>query len=193
VFQWTLLTTGGGQPWDTGTLYVTDANETLALPIEGCIRRKLDAVHMVRVPLGSNVDLAALPGTDVRVEAHWERRLDHMTIHTAQHLLSAVLDTRELPTLSWGMPAWPSTEAPYVELPRGLTWAEAAEVEDECNRRIREARKVWIDFSVQDHGETDPQRASELDRENRGIPKDYTGVSHLATADIGEDSADSRV
>ncbi|BEJ14469.1 hypothetical protein CspHIS471_0402360 [Cutaneotrichosporon sp. HIS471] len=166
------LTIGGGQPWDTGTMYVSDANETHALQIEGCIRRKLDAVHMVRVPPGSNVDLTTLAGTDVRVEAHWERRLDHMTIHTGQHLLSAVLDTRELPTLSWAMPAWPSTEAPYIELPRGLTWAEAAEVEEECNRRIREARRVWIDFNVQ--GDGDVNGESE-DRENRGIPKDYTG------------------
>ncbi|CAK9787326.1 ThrRS/AlaRS common domain-containing protein [Cutaneotrichosporon oleaginosum] len=168
---------GGGQPWDTGTLYVTEAGETHALVIEGCVRRKLDAVHMVRVPPGTRVDPTALPGTDVRVEAHWERRMDHMTIHTAQHLLSAVLDARELPTLSWGMPAWPATDAPYVELPRGLTWAEAADVEDECNRRIREARRVWIDFSMQGgaSGASGAGGGESDDRENRGIPKDYTG------------------
>ncbi|GMK58704.1 hypothetical protein CspeluHIS016_0601460 [Cutaneotrichosporon spelunceum] len=162
---------GGGQPWDTGVMYVTGANETHALPIEGCVRRKLDAVHMVRVPPGASVDMAALPGTDVRVTAHWERRMDHMAMHTGQHLLSAVLDTRELPTLSWAMPAWPSTEAAYIELPRALTWAEAAEVEGECNRRIRESVRVWIDFNMQGDEGVD----GESDRENRGIPTDYTG------------------
>lgn len=173
-----MLTTGGGQPWDTGALYFTDANGTQHdLRIEGCIRRKLDAVHMVRVLPGLGLDLTSLVGTDVRVEADWERRLDHMTIHTGQHLLSAVLDTRELPTLSWAMPPWPSTDAPYIELPRSLTWAEVAEVEEECNRRIREARRVWIDFTIQAADVSDPERASELERENRVIPKDYTGVS----------------
>lgn len=159
-------------------MYLRDANGTEhTFAIEGCVRRKLDAVHMVRVPPETAVDFSALGGAEARVEADWERRLDHMTIHTAQHLLSAVLDTRELPTLSWGMGPWPTAEAPYVELPRGLTWQEAQEVEDECNRRIREARRVWIDFTMQTDGISDPERMSELERENRVIPKDYTGVS----------------
>lgn len=130
-------------------------------------------MHTVRLPIGSAIDPTTLVGSEVRVEVDWTRRMDHMTTHTAQHLLSAVLDTRELPTLSWGMPAYPSIEPPYVELPRGLTWAEAAEVEDECNARIKEARRVWIDFNVQ----SDKADPAADERENRGIPKDYTGVS----------------
>lgn len=96
-----------------------------------------------------------------------------MSLHTAQHLLSAVLDTKSLPTISWSMTEHPSLETPYVELPRALTWAEAQEVEDTCNRLIAEARRVWIDVSIQiDGGET-----GDGDRESRGIPKDYAGVS----------------
>jgi Ser-tRNA(Ala) deacylase AlaX len=98
-----------------------------------------------------------------------------MSLHTAQHLLSAVLDTKSLPTLSWSMTAHPSLETPYVELPRALTWAEAKEVEDTCNRLIAEAKRVWIDVSIQiDGGET-----GDGDRESRGIPKDYAGVSRF--------------
>jgi alanyl-tRNA synthetase/misacylated tRNA(Ala) deacylase len=98
-----------------------------------------------------------------------------MSLHTAQHLLSAVLDTKSLPTLSWSMTAHPSLETPYVELPRALTWAEAQEVEDTCNRLIAEAKRVWIDVSVQiDGGET-----GDGDRESRGIPKDYAGVGRF--------------
>lgn len=174
-----LLTAGGGQPWDTGVLEVTDANgDKHEFAIEGCIRRKLDAVHIVRVPEGSAVAFDALVGQDVTVSVDWERRMDHMITHTAQHLLSAVLDTKELPTLSWGMDAHSTIDAPYIELPRALTWKEAEEAEAECNRRIREARKVWIDVNVQQDGVvSDPERASELERESRSLPKDYSGVS----------------
>ncbi|KAL1407111.1 hypothetical protein Q8F55_006525 [Vanrija albida] len=167
---------GGGQPWDTGVLRVADANGgTHAFTIEACVRRGLDAVHRVRVPPGSAVDFAALPGLEASVEVDWERRLDHMVTHTAQHLLSAVLDRRELPTLSWGMGQHPSTEAPYVELPRGLTWPEAEAVEAECNAHIREQLRVWIDVTVQGEGVRDDERAGDVEREERGIPKDYTG------------------
>lgn len=169
---------GGGQPWDTGVLTLGE----LELPVEGCVRRGLAAVHHVRVP--ADVDLSSLPsaapGSPATVGIHWHRRADHMVTHTAQHLLSAVLDTRGLPTLSWAMDANPGTDA-YVELPRGITWAEAQSVEDECNVHIAKNLRVWIDVNVQREGEG-PDTAgegqeSDVDRENRVIPKDYTGVS----------------
>jgi alanyl-tRNA synthetase/misacylated tRNA(Ala) deacylase len=98
-----------------------------------------------------------------------------MSLHTVQHLLSAVLDTRSLPTLSWSMTAHPSLEAPYVELPRSLTWQEVEEVEAECNRLIGEARRIWIDVNLQaDGGEVG--EGGEGERESRGIPTDYAGV-----------------
>lgn len=168
-----LFPEGGGQPWDTGVLTVADANGGAhAFAVEGVVRRGLEAVHVVRVPPSSAVDLSSIAGQDATVTVDWERRTDHMATHTGQHLLSAVLDRRGLNTLSWGMPAHPSTEAPYVELPRGLTWAEAQEVEDECNALIAGDARVWIDFSVQGSAATE-----EEERENRGIPKDYSGVS----------------
>lgn len=159
-------------------MVVTDPNGSEhRFIIEGCVRRKLDAVHIVRVPEGTAVAFDSLVGKDITVHVDWERRMDHMITHTAQHLLSAVLDTRELNTLSWGMDAHPTFDAPYVELPRALTWAEAYEVEAECNARIREARKVWIDVTVQEEGVSDADRANELERESRNLPKDYSGVS----------------
>ncbi|TXT05025.1 hypothetical protein VHUM_03845 [Vanrija humicola] len=169
---------GGGQPWDTGVLRVRDANGSEhAFAVEACVRRGLDAVHRVRVPEGSSVDFATLEGADAVAEVHWDRRRDHMVTHTAQHLLSAVLDAKGLPTLSWGMGQFPSIDAPYVELPRGLTWAEAQAAEEECNAHIREGLKVWIDVTMQgDNGEVrDDERAGDVEREFRGIPKDYTG------------------
>ena len=101
-----------------------------------------------------------------------------MSIHTAQHLLSAVLDTYELTTLSWSLTSYPSLEPPYVELPRGMTWAEVEEVEGKCNALIEKGKKVWVDVDMQEEGFV-KMNASGV-RENRGIPTDYTNVKHFA-------------
>jgi alanyl-tRNA synthetase/misacylated tRNA(Ala) deacylase len=99
-----------------------------------------------------------------------------MAIHTAQHLLSAVLDTYNLPTLSWSMTQYPSLDCPYIELPRGLTWAEVQEVEDKCNKLIGDDLGVWVETSLQEQGQQGVVGGEEGDRESRGIPKDYEGV-----------------
>lgn len=108
-----------------------------------------------------------------------------MTLHTAQHLLSAVLDTYGLPTLSWAMHAHPSLETPYVELQRQLTWKEAEEVETKCNALIAEAKKIWIEVSVQSRSEEGQVQSADDERESRGLPKDYAGVSPLTILLIG--------
>lgn len=83
-----------------------------------------------------------------------------MTMHTGQHLVSALADTHlSLPTLSWYMPPWPSTEPCYVELPRGVTPAEARDLQDRANELVmtrgqREAGddtgvRVWIESRLQ--------------------------------------------
>ena len=99
-----------------------------------------------------------------------------MTIHTSQHLLSAVLDTyaEGLPTLAWSMSAYPSLDPPYIELPRALTWAEAEDVERRCNDLIAENKKIWVDVDMQEEGYVKVTAAGV--RENRGIPEDYANV-----------------
>lgn len=103
-----------------------------------------------------------------------------MAIHTAQHLLSAVLDTYNLPTLSWSMTQHPSLDCPYIELPRGLTWKEVQDVEDRCNELIGSDVGVWVETSMQSEEGVD----GEGDRESRGIPKDYEGVSQSPCVNI---------
>lgn len=149
-----------------------------------------------------------------------------MTQHTAQHLLSSLLDTYySLPTLSWALPAHPSVEPCYVELPRGLTQQEIDDVEQRCNELVtrswgarpgvpaREGEegdvRVWIESrlqsssSVAQSGTATPLNATSGDgagdlskemnglglgdgmqeygdRESRGLPKDYEGVSSFA-------------
>ncbi|WVR03150.1 hypothetical protein IAU60_000140 [Kwoniella sp. DSM 27419] len=180
---------GGGQPADTGVLRLFDPNGGVEteLRIEGCLRRKLDSVHLVRVPPGTEVNWAE--GREVEVVVDWQRRIDQMTIHTSQHLLSAVLDTYNLPTLSWSMHAFPSLECPYVELSRALTLQEAEEVEQKCNDLIAEGKKVWVDVSIQrkavSEAEGGEEGGSPEERENRGIPKDYDGgvIRHIIIQD----------
>jgi Ser-tRNA(Ala) deacylase AlaX len=102
-----------------------------------------------------------------------------MSIHTAQHLLSAVLDRYDLPTLSWSLTSYPSLEPPYIELARNLTWAEAEEVEAKCNALIQEGKRVWVDVDMQEEGFVKMTTVGV--RENRGIPTDYTDVRLLSS------------
>jgi len=99
-----------------------------------------------------------------------------MSIHTGQHLLSAILDVHAegLPTLSWSMAPFPSLDLPYVELPRALTWAEAEEIERKCNDAIQKRTRVWVDVTKQEDGFV--KTTSQGVRENRGIPEDYQDV-----------------
>ncbi|OCF34798.1 hypothetical protein I316_03342 [Kwoniella heveanensis BCC8398] len=176
---------GGGQPADTGILHLLNPNGDVetTLVIEGCLRQKLDSVHLIRVP--PRVSVQWDEGREVEVVVDWERRMDHMTIHTSQHLLSAILDTLSLPTLSWSMHPHPSLECPYVELPRSLSPQEAEDVEKRCNALIFGGRRVWVDISVQGAlgGAEDGETLEE--REGRTIPKDYDGgvIRHINIQD----------
>lgn len=102
-----------------------------------------------------------------------------MSIHTSQHLLSAILETHlSLPTLSWSMQPYPSIEPAYVELPRALTPEEAMEIERLCGEAIKQCKKIWVDFTIQgdDVGKENIGAGSVGTREMRGLPKDYDGV-----------------
>ncbi|WVQ82561.1 hypothetical protein IAT38_004690 [Cryptococcus sp. DSM 104549] len=173
---------GGGQPSDTGIIHLLDPNggKTQSFPVEMCLRRLLDSVHLVRIPPGVEVE-GGWEGREVEVEVDWARRLDQMSMHTSQHLLSAIADAKfGLPTLSWSMHPYPSLEPGYVELPRALTLDEAIELEQLCQKAIYEDKKIWVDFTLQgDDGEGGKAR------EFREIPKDYTGgvIRHINITD----------
>lgn len=121
-----LFPEGGGQPADTGTIRAVAGSAAEAPPVRvlDVQRRELRAVHVVDGPLAEQAE--------VEVALDWRRRLDHMQQHTGQHLLSAVLDGLQLPTLSWSMGA----PASYVEVPRRLSDAEVAAVGQAVNDEI---------------------------------------------------------
>ncbi|CAN6636442.1 putative alanyl-tRNA editing protein alaX [Trichomonascus vanleenenianus] len=124
-----LFPEGGGQPHDTGSL----ALDGRKVPVSNVQRDGLTAVHFTEEPF--------TVGATVTVEVDWARRWDHMQQHTGQHLLSAVLDRRNLDTLSWNLGA----KFNYIELPRKLTKEEVAEVQEEVNDKIREAIAIRVE------------------------------------------------
>jgi misacylated tRNA(Ala) deacylase len=78
---------GGGQPADRGALAGPDGAK---LDVVDVVKSGAVVVHRLR--RGSRPALAI--GDEVRGELDWERRYGHMRLHTAQHLLSAVVYRR---------------------------------------------------------------------------------------------------
>ncbi|KAM5540333.1 hypothetical protein V8D89_005791 [Ganoderma adspersum] len=162
---------GGGQPSDVGILTSSDGE---LWDVVEAKRIGGHAVHYVRLKPEQKVEHALevfSPGTVVGVSLGGEgykRRLDHASMHTSQHLLSAVLENKlNLPTLAWSLTAWPTPS--YVELPRGLTPEEIAFAQEECNKLVFEGRSVYIEVEeLHDANKV-------YDTPSVRIPDDYAG------------------
>jgi misacylated tRNA(Ala) deacylase len=90
---------GGGQPADTGKLITPSGSEFRVLNVvkkEGKIMHELD-----REPKPETGDSELAPGSRVRCIIDWERRYALMRMHTAAHVLAAVMH-RELGALISG-------------------------------------------------------------------------------------------
>src|ERR1700735_3993774 len=137
--------TPGGQPHDSGTLgdievlEVVDAVPDVAVPSvvapdPGAAR---EVVHYTSVEV---------PAGPVHGKIDWDRRLDHMQQHTAQHLLSAAfIELFGFQTKSFHLGRLTSTidlEAPAI-LPRHLE-----EAEQRTNQIIFEDREVVVRFGT---------------------------------------------
>ncbi len=130
-----LFPEGGGQPSDQGYIISKDQKKHHVSFIR---RDKLRAVHLVDEPIEA--------GSPVKLELDWKRRLDHMQQHTGQHLLSAILDKYDLPTLSWSM----GEMINYIELPRALSNEEVEEVSSLVNEKIVESIDISVDTPHKD-------------------------------------------
>ena len=80
---WIFYPTGGGQPGDTGVLR-WDGGE--AAIVDSLKAERGDVLHV----LAPDAPRPAV-GTAVRTELDWERRYKHMRMHTALHVMSAVI------------------------------------------------------------------------------------------------------
>lgn len=80
--------TGGGQPGDTGTIELADGRR---IPIGATVfgEAKEQIVHVPAVE-----GLLPAVGDTVMLDLDWERRLKHMRMHTALHIICAVLKTQ---------------------------------------------------------------------------------------------------
>ncbi|KAI5124984.1 hypothetical protein M0805_007409 [Coniferiporia weirii] len=168
-----LFPEGGGQPSDVGFLRTVNGEEYDVLEVKRCGGH---AVHFVKskdgeVPgLGVGAQVTAALG-----DAGYMRRLDHMCMHTSQHVLSALLETHlNLPTLSWALTAYPTPA--YVELPRALTPDEIVRIQAMAHTLAYEGRSVHVEVEPLD-SENHPGVAT-LDSGRtvgKALPKDYTG------------------
>lgn len=70
---------GGGQPFDTGSISIDDNGTRRNFRVEGCLRRKLDSIHLVRVPEEDNGLFENVEGREAEVDVDWERRVDHVS------------------------------------------------------------------------------------------------------------------
>ncbi|MEZ4423589.1 MAG: alanyl-tRNA editing protein [Gemmatimonadota bacterium] len=148
---------GGGQPADRGTVAgvaVLDVQR-----VEGRIR------HVLAGPA---------PSGPVRVELDWARRFDHMQQHTAQHLLTAVADTRH----GWHTTAFHLGEdVSDIELDvPGLSSAQVADLEEAVAAEVRAARPVTA-------RRVDAETYATLPVRSRGLPAGHTGSIRLVEID----------
>ncbi len=77
---------GGGQPGDTGALRCADGRDVI---ITDTIKEKGTGLHL-HIPAEGAPGLAV--GDAVTAELDWDRRHAHMRMHSALHLLCAVID-----------------------------------------------------------------------------------------------------
>lgn len=178
-----LFPEGGGQPSDIGIL--TSENGVF-WGVECVKRHGTVAVHYVKpadAEAISDVPNVFAPGKSVKLDlGHkgFQRRLDHMSLHTAQHLLSSVIDTGlKVPTLTWSLTPWPSPA--YIDLPRPLTADEIGLVQDQVNKHVFEGRRVHVEVDELREGQVgiDLGQPVASSRElGRGLPTDYSGGVH---------------
>ncbi|ANB12746.1 putative alanine--tRNA ligase [Sugiyamaella lignohabitans] len=159
-----LFPEGGGQPFDTGVV-VANGKE---IPVSNVQRDGLTAVHIVQEEL--------VKDSEVELKVDWARRWDHMQQHTGQHVLSAVLDRRNIETLGWNL----GPKFCYIELPRKLSSEEVSDVQQECNDYIFKSLPIKVE-QHQDKATTDT-----IDHkvpENYDLSKGVMRVVHISDLD----------
>ncbi|KAF9736965.1 hypothetical protein PMIN04_010984 [Paraphaeosphaeria minitans] len=146
-----LFPEGGGQFTDHGLITPLGVEKPVEIPIKNIQRHGLRCVHSSPAPLEV--------GTRVRQTVNYSRRWDLMQQHTGQHLLSAIMDSMDLPTLGWSM-GQPG-EMNYVELPRKPTEEEFSNIQLRCNSTVRENLPITVE--------------TPKGKQSSSLPKDYNG------------------
>ncbi len=148
---------GGGQPADTGTINRIVVSDVIT--DNGIIR------HFLELPVEAG---------PAHIELDWTLRWDHMQQHTAQHLLTAIADTKF---------GWPTTafhlgrNVSDVEFAAdSLSTKELAALEETIAIEIRAARKVTARIVEEDE-------LGDLDIRSRGLPEGHIASLRLVEID----------
>ncbi|TDL29516.1 ThrRS/AlaRS common domain-containing protein [Rickenella mellea] len=168
-----LFPEGGGQPSDIGQIRSMDGQVFEVVEVQ---RHGGHAVHFVKAEDGKVTGLN--PGAIVVAalgDDGYKRRLDHMCMHTSQHLLSALFEAKlNLPTLSWALTAFPTPS--YIELPRSVTQEEIIAIQDEVNKLVYEGRQVHVEVEEFNHEKDAGVAVHESGRSvGKALPEDYSG------------------
>lgn len=105
---------------------------------------------------------------EVQQRIDWSRRFDHMQQHSGQHLISALFEQKfNYVTKAW----WLGSDSSYIDIEgQSITDLEMKEIEDLCNKSIRDSLKVKVEIFEK------PEDAGEdVTRASRGLPIDLAG------------------
>jgi len=160
-----LFPEGGGQPSDVGSVKSIEC-EGDVVKVEFVARTESgEVIHRVPKSIGE--------GTEVEVVVNWEKRLDHMQQHSAQHLISAVARERwNANTISWALRDYP--DFCEIELDKSDLSQDAIEdIERHSNEIIREALPMNVhifhdDASVADFASTEKKFKAKKLAEGKG-------------------------
>ena len=157
--------TSGGQPGDTGFLTLPDGG---AIEIVDTVKgdHPEDVVHIA-------AEGSALPaaGTMVDAEINWDRRHRHMRMHTALHLICALIDA-EVTGASVG------AEKSRID----LNWPEPDQTKDDLTEKL--AAIVAKDHPVQPRWITDEELAAQPELIRSMSVKPPTGMGHVRLLEI---------
>lgn len=165
IFEDTILfPEGGGQPDDRGT--VND------IPVLKITRSWENAVHFLPFEIPEK--------TQVCLKVDWQRRFDHMQQHTAQHLITAIVDSKfGYQTTSWNL----GTEIMTIELDTpSFSSSQVLKVEEVVNECI--CKQIQVTPTLYPDKD-DPEL---LKFRGLGLPADHVGPVRVVTID-GVDSA----
>ncbi len=132
--------TGGGQLHDEGVLHGAGVGDVAVLQVT-----KSGPAVLHRIGRSSTGASRFEIGETLRGTIDWERRYRHMRLHTAQHLLSALLferaDVRTRRANLAGVHATLDLEAP---IPDGDLWTRLATEMNDHQRRGRAVRVTYL-------------------------------------------------
>jgi misacylated tRNA(Ala) deacylase len=134
---------GGGQPHDTGALWVGDD----AIQVDRVTSDRGNVWHWIAG------DLPAV-GTPVRAQLDWDRRYTLMRTHTAMHAMCGVVWERFQSPVTGGNMKEGEGRLDF-ELP---DWDSAHKfpMEEELNRQLAKALEVTVSFLPRDEADADP-------------------------------------